>query len=99
MYYYRSLDFEELVAHYLATDVILVTLKDGMNLIAKEFVASRKDKRGVIILSEFAGSAKELGEAFIVNPNSIDELTNAIEKAFEISEEEQKKEFLLCKKD
>ena len=91
LYYYRSLDFEELVAHYLATDVILVTpLKDGMNLIAKEFVASRKDKRGVIILSEFAGSAKELGEAFIVNPNSIDELTNAIEKAFEISEEEQK---------
>lgn len=91
LYYYRFLNFEELVAHYLATDVILVTpLKDGMNLIAKEFVASRKDKRGVIILSEFAGSAKELGEAIIVNPNSVSDLTEAIEKALEIPEEEQK---------
>ncbi|PMP93474.1 MAG: bifunctional alpha,alpha-trehalose-phosphate synthase (UDP-forming)/trehalose-phosphatase, partial [Thermodesulfobacterium geofontis] len=91
LYYYRFLNFEELVAHYLATDVILVTpLKDGMNLIAKEFVASRKDKKGVIILSEFAGSAKELGEAIIVNPNSIKDLAKALERALEIPEEEQK---------
>lgn len=90
LYYYRFLNFEELVAHYLAVDVILVTpLKDGMNLIAKEFVASRKDKKGVIILSEFAGSAKELGEAIIVNPNSIRSLAEAMEKAFELPEEEQ----------
>jgi len=90
LYYYRFLSFEELVAHYLATDIILVTpLKDGMNLIAKEFVASRNDLRGVIILSEFAGSAKELGEAIIVNPNSVKELARAIEKAIEMSEEEQ----------
>ncbi len=90
LYYYRSLNFDELLAHYLATDVILVTpLKDGMNLIAKEFVASRKDKKGVIVLSEFAGSARELGEALIVNPNSIDELADSLEKALEISEKEQ----------
>uniref|UniRef100_A0A7V5XIC4 Glucosylglycerol-phosphate synthase n=1 Tax=Thermodesulfobacterium geofontis TaxID=1295609 RepID=A0A7V5XIC4_9BACT len=96
LYYYRLLDFEELVAHYLAADVILVTpLKDGMNLIAKEFVASRKDNKGVIILSEFAGSARELGEALVVNPNSVDELTTAIEKALEISEEEQKERISL----
>ncbi len=91
LYYYKLLNFEELVGHYLATDVILVTpLKDGMNLIAKEFVASRKDQRGVIILSEFAGSAKELKEALIVNPNSISELSNALEKALELPEEEQR---------
>lgn len=91
LYYYKLLNFEELVAHYLATDVILVTpLRDGMNLVAKEFVASRKDQKGVIILSEFAGSAKELKEAFIVNPNSIPELSCALEKALELPEEEQK---------
>ncbi len=91
LYYYRLLNFEELVAHYLITDVILVTpLKDGMNLIAKEFVASRKDQKGVIVLSEFAGSAKELGEAFIVNPNSVNELSYVLEKALELPEEEQK---------
>jgi len=96
LYYYRSLNFEELVAHYLAADVILVTpLKDGMNLIAKEFIASRKDQKGVIILSEFAGSARELGEALIVNPNSVNELSYALEKALEIPEEEQRERITL----
>jgi len=91
LYYYRFLNFEELVAHYLASDAILVTpLKDGMNLIAKEFVASRADQRGVLILSEFAGSSKELGEAEIVNPNSVTEIARAIERAIDMPEEEQK---------
>ncbi|MDK2871135.1 MAG: trehalose 6-phosphate synthase/phosphatase [bacterium] len=90
LYHYRSLSREELIAHYRASDVILVTpIKDGMNLISKEFVASRKDLRGVIVLSEFAGSSKELGEAILVNPNSIDELSKAIENALEMPEEEQ----------
>ena len=90
LYYYRFLDFEELVAHYMASDAILVTpLKDGMNLIAKEFVASRSDLQGVLVLSEFAGSAKELGEAIIVNPNSVSEIAKAIEKAIEMPPEEQ----------
>jgi len=91
LYYNKFLNFEELTAYYLASDVMLVTsLKDGMNLIAKEFVASRRDGKGVLILSEFAGSAKELGEALIVNPNSIEELTSAIEKALELPEEEMR---------
>ncbi|MGB9808303.1 MAG: bifunctional alpha,alpha-trehalose-phosphate synthase (UDP-forming)/trehalose-phosphatase [Thermosulfidibacteraceae bacterium] len=90
IYYYRLLGFEELVAHYLASNVMLVTpLKDGMNLMAKEFVASRSDLKGVLILSEFAGSARELGEAVLVNPNSINELTNALEEALELPESEQ----------
>ena len=56
---------------YALSDVALVTpLRDGMNLIAKEYVASRTDKTGVLILSEMAGAAKELGEAIIINPNN-----------------------------
>jgi len=90
LYHYTSLPTEDLVAHYRASDVLLVTsIKDGMNLIAKEFVASRKDLRGVLILSEFAGSSKELGETMVVNPNSVEELSRAIELALEMSPEEQ----------
>jgi len=90
LYHYTSLPTEDLVAYYRASDVLLVTpIKDGMNLIAKEFVASRKDLRGVLILSEFAGSSKELGEAVMVNPNSIEELSRAIETALEMPPEEQ----------
>lgn len=91
IYQYKSLDIQDLVAYYRASDVILITpFKDGMNLIAKEFVASRSDLKGVLILSEFAGSSKELGEAIIVNPNSIDELCEAIKVALTSSLEEQK---------
>lgn len=90
LYHYRSLNTKELIAYYRASDVILVTpIKDGMNLVAKEFVASRNDLKGVIILSEFAGSSKELGEAILVNPNNIRELSLAIERALEMPEEEQ----------
>jgi trehalose 6-phosphate synthase/phosphatase len=90
LYHYKSLSVDELIAHYRACDVMLVTpIKDGMNLVAKEFIASRQDLKGVLILSEFAGAAKELGEALIVNPNSIDELSKAIETALEMSEDNQ----------
>ncbi|RME08064.1 MAG: bifunctional alpha,alpha-trehalose-phosphate synthase (UDP-forming)/trehalose-phosphatase [Aquificota bacterium] len=90
LYHYKSLPTEELIAYYRACDVILVTpIKDGMNLVAKEFVASRRDLRGVLVLSEFAGSGKELGEALLVNPNSVEELSKAIENALEMPEEEQ----------
>ncbi|SNZ11874.1 bifunctional alpha,alpha-trehalose-phosphate synthase (UDP-forming)/trehalose-phosphatase [Hydrogenobacter hydrogenophilus] len=90
LYHYKSLPVNELIAHYRACDVILITpIKDGMNLVAKEFVASRQDLKGVLILSEFAGAAKELGEALIVNPNSIEELSKAIEAALDMPEDEQ----------
>ena len=72
-YLYRSFDREQLVALYRAADVMLVTpLRDGMNLVAKEFVAARADEDGVLVLSEFAGAAAELGEAAIVNPYDVD---------------------------
>lgn len=87
-YQYRSLDFENLVAMYAVADVALVTpLRDGMNLIAKEYVASQDrvdESSGVLILSETAGAASELVEAIIINPNSRSEIAEAIKNALEM---------------
>jgi trehalose 6-phosphate synthase/phosphatase len=89
-YLFRAVPFEKLMALYNLADVALVTpLRDGMNLIAKEFVASKTDGRGVLILSELAGAAKELGEALIVNPNNKDEIVDAIVTAMNMPEHEQ----------
>lgn len=81
-YIYRSVSERQLIALYRAADVMLVTpLRDGMNLVAKEFVASRTDEDGVLILSEFAGAAEEMTEAIQVNPYDIDRVASAIERA------------------
>jgi trehalose 6-phosphate synthase/phosphatase len=81
-YVYRAIPPEQLVALYLAADVMLVTpLRDGMNLVSKEFVASRTDEDGVLVLSEFAGAASELGEAVIVNPYDVDGMATSIQRA------------------
>ncbi|HEX9258971.1 MAG TPA: trehalose-6-phosphate synthase [Acidimicrobiales bacterium] len=78
-YVHQSLPFCELVALYLAADALLVTsLGDGMNLVAKEFVASRVDGRGALVLSEFAGAADELREALLVNSYDVEALSRAI---------------------
>jgi trehalose 6-phosphate synthase/phosphatase len=90
LYQYRQLPFESLVALYAESDVALVTpLRDGMNLIAKEYVASRRDAGGVLILSEMAGAVKELGEAIVVNPNDRSQIATAIHEALEMPPEEQ----------
>lgn len=90
IYQYKSVDFLQLTALYTAADVALVTpIRDGMNLVAKEFVASRCDKRGVLILSEGAGAANELGEALIVNPTDRREIANAIYTALNMPVKEQ----------
>jgi trehalose 6-phosphate synthase/phosphatase len=89
-YIYRSLQFRELIAMYHASHVCLVTpLRDGMNLIAKEYLAATHKECGVLILSEMAGAAKELGEAIIVNPNNRVEMAVAIRAALEMPEEER----------
>ncbi len=89
-YLYRSLPFNMMVALYNVADICLVTpLRDGMNLIAKEFIASKENADGVLILSEMAGAAKELGEALIVNPNNKEEIVEAMKLALNISPEEQ----------
>ncbi|MHB1416587.1 MAG: bifunctional alpha,alpha-trehalose-phosphate synthase (UDP-forming)/trehalose-phosphatase, partial [Chloroflexota bacterium] len=90
-YQYRFLPFRPLIALYNASDVALVTpLRDGMNLIAKEYLAARTDNTGVLILSEMAGAVKELGEAVIINPNDIEEIADALKEALEMPEEEQR---------
>jgi trehalose 6-phosphate synthase/phosphatase len=79
---HRSLPEEEVTALYRAADVMLVTpLRDGMNLVAKEFVASRVDRDGVLVLSEFAGAASELGEALHINPYDVDQMARRFREA------------------
>jgi trehalose 6-phosphate synthase len=88
----QSLPTDELVALYCAADVMLVTpMRDGMNLIAKEFVASRHDGRGVLVLSEFAGAAHELSQAIPVNPHDLDGFVEAMVRAVRMDEREAKR--------
>jgi len=90
IYQYRSVPFETLVALYAMSDVALVTpLRDGMNLVAKEYIASRTDKTGVLILSEMAGCAKELADAILINPNHREEIAEALKLALEMRRQEQ----------
>jgi trehalose 6-phosphate synthase/phosphatase len=89
-YLYRSFNEKQVAALYKAADVMLVTpLRDGMNLVAKEFVASRTDEDGVLILSEFAGAAVELGQALRVNPYDLDQTAEAIGTALSMSPEDK----------
>jgi trehalose 6-phosphate synthase/phosphatase len=90
IYQYQYVSFYPLAGIYSVSDAALITpLRDGMNLIAKEYLACRTDQTGVLILSEMAGAAKELGEAVIINPNNIQEIASAIKDALEMSEGEQ----------
>lgn len=92
-YFYNSLPVEELVALYVAADICLVTsLRDGMNLVCKEYVACKAHRTdGVLILSELAGAAKELTESIQINPNAIDDITQAIHLAIYMPADEQQK--------
>jgi trehalose 6-phosphate synthase/phosphatase len=90
VYQFRNLTFDEIVPLYRLCDVALITpLRDGMNLVAKEFVASRPDQTGVLILSEMAGAAKEMGEAIIINPFHREDFAKALEQALTMPVEEQ----------
>jgi len=90
LYQYRTLEFTELVALYSLAPVALITpLRDGMNLVSKEYLASKPDGRGTLILSEMAGAARELGEAIQVNPNHTSEIADALEQALCQNAEEQ----------
>jgi trehalose 6-phosphate synthase/phosphatase len=89
-YLYRSLPFTELTALYNVSDVALVTpLRDGMNLIAKEFIAAKADKAGVLVISEVTGAACELGEALVVNSCDKKAIVHAIKEALEMPPLEQ----------
>ena len=90
VYQFRNLTFDEIVPLYRLCDVALITpLRDGMNLVAKEFIASRPDQTGVLILSEMAGAAKEMGEALIINPFHREDFARALEQALTMPLDEQ----------
>jgi trehalose 6-phosphate synthase/phosphatase len=90
VYQYGHLSFEELIALYTLCDLALITpIRDGMNLVAKEFVASRRDQKGVLILSEMAGAASELPEALLINPNDVGEIAEMIFRGLSMPESAQ----------
>lgn len=96
-YFYTSYPVEELSALYLAADICLVTsIRDGMNLVCKEYIASKEDAEGVLILSELAGASKELVEAIQINPNSTDEIRDAIYQAIQMSSAEKIRRMNAC---
>jgi len=89
-YFYHSFDFDDLVAMYSMADIALVNpLRDGMNLVAKEYVAVKGDNPGVLILSEMAGAAAELQSSILINPNDIKQIENAILQALNMPCSEQ----------
>ena len=88
-YLHRPVPRDELIAFFVASDVMLVTpLRDGMNLVAKEYVACRGDLGGALVLSEFTGAAAELRQAYLVNPHDLEGVKDAIEAALNQSDEE-----------
>lgn len=96
VYRYNHLPFEELAALYQLADVALITpLRDGMNLVAKEYIASCTAKEGMLVLSELAGAASELNEAILVNPTDQEEVANAIQQALIMSPMEKKQRMSL----
>ncbi|WP_083795763.1 alpha,alpha-trehalose-phosphate synthase (UDP-forming) [Catenulispora acidiphila] len=90
-YLHQPVDREELVALYCAADVMVVTpLRDGMNLVCKEYVATRHDLDGALVLSEFAGAAAELTDAFLVNPHDLNSVAHALERALTMDPTEER---------
>jgi trehalose 6-phosphate synthase len=91
-YLHHGFPREEMAALYLAADVMLITaLRDGMNLVAKEYVAARFDDDGVLVLSEFTGASDELRRALLINPHDIDGVKDAIMRAIEMPRQERRK--------
>lgn len=98
-YFYRSLPFDSLIELYSLSDVALVTpVRDGMNLVAKEYIASRVNQTGVMIISEMAGASKEMGEAITINPNNEPEIADAIFQALIMPLQEQRERMSILQK-
>ena len=98
-YHYRSLDPVQLLAHYRTAEIALITpLRDGMNLVAKEYCACSIDNRGVLLLSKFAGAADQLGKhAILVNPYDIEKTADAIFQAFSMTQAERRRRMILLR--
>ena len=97
-YLNRNYAVDELIDLYCRADIALsLPLRDGMNLVAKEFIASRHNNNGVLVLSEMTGASKELHEAILVNPNNLGEIVEAIHTALQMPEEEQSRRIAVMK--
>jgi len=89
-YFYRSMPFDNLIDLYTTCDIAWLTpIRDGMNLVAKEYVATRTDQTGVLILSEMAGSANEMNESLLINPNNFEQIADTLYKAINMPKKEQ----------
>ena len=89
-YFYRSVPFDSIIDLYASSDVALITpIRDGMNLVAKEYVATRTDLSGVLILSEMVGAAQEMNESLLINPNNFDDFANHLNQALTMPLREQ----------
>ncbi len=98
-YFYRSFPLPALSAFYRMANVALVNpMRDGMNLVCKEYIASKLDKKGVLILSEMAGASKELSDAILINPNDINQLVEALKDALDMPVEEQQRRMDIMQK-
>ena len=94
------MDFDDLIDLYMNSDIAMITpLRDGMNLVAKEFVSTRVNSDGVLILSEMAGASIELFDSVRVNPFDLDQMADGICEALEMPKKSKKEECVLCKKD
>ncbi len=97
-YLYQPVTQDELLTSYRAANIAVVTpLRDGMNLVAKEYVAARTDGDGVLVLSELAGAASELGEALTVNPYDVEALASALDRALTMPESERRERMALLR--
>lgn len=98
-YFYRSMPFENLIDLYTSSQIALITpVRDGMNLVAKEYVATRVNQDGVLILSEMAGASKEMNEALLINPNNFEQIAETLKTAIEMPESEQNKRMKILQK-
>jgi trehalose 6-phosphate synthase/phosphatase len=98
-YFYRSMPFENLIDLYASCDIAWLTpIRDGMNLVAKEYIASRTDQTGVLILSEMAGSANEMNEALLINPNNFEQIADTLYEAINMPVEEQRSRNIILQK-
>lgn len=98
-YFYRSMPFENLIDLYTSSHVALITpIRDGMNLVAKEYIATRTKGHGVLVLSEMAGAAKEMNEALLINPNNFEQIADSLKYALEMPQEEQARRLKILQK-
>ncbi len=95
----RRLSYAAYLAHYRAADLFLVcSLHDGMNLVAKEYIMANVDYKGMLVLSQFTGAARELREAVLVNPYNTEKIADAMKEALEMPKKEKRRRMTLMQK-